>query len=62
MKYKTTTAALALAASSAAIAGPADYIYTPAVEYGEKEIDFKFGTGRQGDAMPRLRQALQRAD
>ena len=50
MKYKTTTAALALAASSAAIAGPADYIYTPAVEYGEKEIDFKFGTGRQGDA------------
>ncbi|MDE2309455.1 MAG: hypothetical protein KGL01_01340, partial [Betaproteobacteria bacterium] len=24
-------------------AGPADYIYTPAVEYGEREIDFKFG-------------------
>ena len=50
MKYNTLIAALTLAASSAAIAGPADYIYTPAVEYGEKEIDFKLGTGRQGDA------------
>lgn len=27
-----------------AVAGPADYMYTPTVEYGEKEIDFKFGT------------------
>lgn len=26
------------------LAGPADYVYTPNVEYGEKEIDFKFGT------------------
>jgi hypothetical protein len=26
------------------LAGPADYVYTPTVEYGEKEIDFKFGT------------------
>lgn len=25
-------------------ANPADYIYTPTVEYGEQEIDFKFGT------------------
>lgn len=24
-------------------AGPSDYIYEPKVEYGEKEIDFKFG-------------------
>jgi hypothetical protein len=31
-------------------AGPADYVYTPAVEYGEKEIDFKMGTARKGDA------------
>ena len=30
-------------------AGPADYIYTPDVEYGEKEIDFKAGTARKGD-------------
>ncbi len=26
-----------------AVAGPADYIYTPAVQYGEREIDFKYG-------------------
>ena len=50
MKYKSTIAATILVASASAIAGPADYIYTPAVEYGEKEIDFKYGTGRQGDA------------
>jgi hypothetical protein len=25
-------------------ANPADYVYTPIVEYGEREIDFKFGT------------------
>jgi hypothetical protein len=30
-------------------AGPADYIYSPTVEYGEKEIDFKAGTARLGD-------------
>jgi hypothetical protein len=26
-----------------AFAGAADYVYTPAVEYGEREVDFKFG-------------------
>jgi hypothetical protein len=31
-----------------AIAGPADYVYTPTVEHGEKEIDFKAGTAKQG--------------
>lgn len=41
--------ALSLVATST-IAGPADYVYSPTVEYGEKEIDFKFGTARQGDA------------
>ena len=30
-------------------AGPADYVYTPAVEYGEKEFDFKTGTARKGE-------------
>lgn len=29
-------------------AGPADYVYTPAVEYGEKEVDFKAGTAKKG--------------
>lgn len=35
----------------AAVAGPADYVYEPAVEYGEREIDFKAGTAklREGD-------------
>ncbi|MDQ6618963.1 MAG: hypothetical protein M3Z31_04595 [Pseudomonadota bacterium] len=27
-------------------AGPADYVYTPNVEYGEREIDFKIGSAR----------------
>ena len=31
------------------MASPADYVYTPTVEYGEKEIDFKFGTALQPD-------------
>jgi hypothetical protein len=30
-------------------AGPADYVYTPMVEYGEKEIDFKAGSARRAD-------------
>jgi hypothetical protein len=30
-------------------AEPADYVYTPAVEYGEKEIDFKYGSARRPD-------------
>ncbi len=31
------------------LAGPADYVYTPMVEQGEKEIDFKSGTAKQLD-------------
>ena len=49
-------ALLALTASllslpGVAIAGPADYVYEPAVEYGEREIDFKAGSAklREGD-------------
>jgi hypothetical protein len=30
-------------------ASPADYVYTPIVEYGEKEIDFKYGTAKSKD-------------
>ena len=26
------------------LAGPADYVYTPTVEYGEREIDIKYGS------------------
>lgn len=32
-----------------AAAGPADYVYTPTVEQGEKEVDFKFGTDKEQD-------------
>lgn len=44
----------ALAASlmslpAVSVAGPADYVYTPAVEYGEREVDFKFGTEKNRD-------------
>ncbi len=44
---KTHPAALLVATTllclQNAYAGPADYVYEPKVEYGEKEIDFKFG-------------------
>ena len=39
--------ALLLAAASAAHAGPDDYVATPAVEYGEREIELRFGTAKQ---------------
>jgi hypothetical protein len=32
-----------------AFAGPSDYVYTPAVTYGEREIDFKMGTWRKDE-------------
>jgi hypothetical protein len=35
-----------------AFASPADYVYTPIVDYGEKEVDFKYGTARQKDGSP----------
>ena len=35
--------------ASAANAGPADYVHTPIVEYGEHEIELKGGRSRQGD-------------
>jgi hypothetical protein len=31
------------------LAGPSDYVYTPAVTLGEREIDFKFGTVKKTD-------------
>ena len=43
--------ALALSAvmATAAHAGPAEYVYTPMVEEGEKEIDFKSGVQKNRD-------------
>jgi hypothetical protein len=42
--------AAALSLPIVAHAGPSDYVYEPAVEYGEREIDFKAGTSKlRGD-------------
>lgn len=43
------TAALALLTCLPALAGPADYVFTPTVEEGEREIDFKAGAARLRD-------------
>ncbi len=42
-------AALALCAAQAALAGPANYVKSPIVEYGEREIELKWGRARAGD-------------
>lgn len=47
MKHALRTAALALLTVGAAHAGPADYVHTPNVEYGEKEIELHLGTLRE---------------
>jgi hypothetical protein len=36
--------ALAALGAGPAFAGPADYVFVPSVDYGEKEVDFKLGT------------------
>ncbi len=47
--YQTLILFLGILNNSIAVAGPADYVYTPVVESGETEIDFKHGTARQKD-------------
>jgi hypothetical protein len=42
--------AAALTLSRLCAAGPSDYVYTPTVEYGEREIDFKAGRANAHDA------------
>lgn len=49
LKYRALILCLATINSGIAFAGPADYVYTPTVEYGEREIDFKHGSARQQD-------------
>jgi hypothetical protein len=46
---QTTIFCLSALCSGASFAGPADYVYTPTVEQGEREIDFKYGTAKQKD-------------
>ena len=38
-----------IACARPAFASPADYVYTPVVEYREKEVDFKYGSAMQKD-------------
>ncbi|MGA8863721.1 MAG: hypothetical protein WBM09_00055 [Gallionella sp.] len=49
MKRRTYIALATTLNTAIAFAGPADYVYTPAVEYDEREIDFKHGSARQQD-------------
>lgn len=48
MKKKLLAVGVVAIGANMAHAGPADYIYTPGVEYGEREIDFKAGSERDG--------------
>ncbi len=43
-------AAVALGLPIVSLAGPSDYVYYPSVEYGEREIDFKYGTAKAKDS------------
>ncbi|MHB1173590.1 MAG: hypothetical protein ACYCZJ_00495 [Sulfuriferula sp.] len=47
MKHGSLALFLCTLISAPVFAGPADYVYTPMVEHGEREIDFKFGSARQ---------------
>lgn len=44
--------------STAVYAGPADYVYMPTVEYGEREIDLKFGSASFADGHHRTDTSL----
>jgi len=43
-------AAVTLGLPAFALAGPSDYVRVPAVEYGEREIDIKYGTEKMKDS------------
>ena len=49
LKYCALILCISSLNTGIAFAGPADYVYTPTVEYGEREIDFKHGSARQQD-------------
>lgn len=49
MKARSFILGLGALMSGTVLAGPADYIFLPTVEYGEREIDFKIGSARQPD-------------
>ena len=47
--YATALVAGALLCPISSQAGPSDYVYTPSVTYGEREIDFKAGSADKKD-------------
>jgi hypothetical protein len=49
VKFRTLLLCLGALNISAAFAGVADYVYTPNVVAGEREIDFKYGSAKQKD-------------
>ena len=49
MQVRQLIAGLSLLYIGSVAAGPADYVYTPNVEQGEKEVDFKYGATNQQD-------------
>lgn len=49
MKYRLSILCLGALHCGIAAASPADYVYMPTVEYGEREIDFKYGNAKEGD-------------
>jgi hypothetical protein len=51
--FAVSAALAALLAVQRATAGPADYVYLPSVEAGEREIDFKYGAAsKKGEPSP----------
>lgn len=51
-------ACLVAACPSQVLAGPSDYVFTPIVEEGEREIDFKAGTARLRDGTRANKESL----
>lgn len=58
MKISIFIFSLAMLASAAVYAGPADYVYMPTVEYSEREIDLKFGSASYADGHHRTDTSL----
>lgn len=46
MSISRLLAAVALGLPAISHAGPSDYVFMPAVEYGEREVDLKYGTAK----------------
>ena len=58
MKVSASLILLATLISTAVYADPADYVYMPTVEHGEREIDFKSGSASYADGQHRTDTSL----